>query len=201
MKLGLGAKRILDVFGATGGLLALWPLGILTCVIIRLDSKGAPIIRLERVSLGRVIKIYKFRSMVVDAESMLLDLKDLNERKDGPYFKIKNDPRVTRVGRFLRKYRIDEVPQLINVLLGEMSLVGPRPYKPNEVAQYPTEYTHLPQALSGMTGLSQISGSSSLSFQRTLELDDEYLKNWSLGLDVKILLKTFARIFSDRSAV
>ncbi len=195
------AKRILDVLGAAGGLVALWPLGVLICIIIRLDSKGVPMIRLERVSLGRVIKIYKFRSMVVGAESMLPDLKDLNERKDGPYFKIKNDPRVTTVGRFLRKYRIDEVPQLINVLLGEMSLVGPRPYKPSEVAQYPAEYAHLPRALSGMTGLSQISGSSSLSFQRTLELDDEYLKNWSLGLDVKILLKTFARIFSDRSAV
>jgi len=125
----------------------------------------------------------------------------LNERNDGPFFKMKNDPRVTRVGRILRKYRIDEFPQLINVLKGELSLVGPRPHEPEEVIHYPGEYKHLILAKAGVTGYSQINGASSLPFLKELALDDYYVQNQSPFLDAKIIAKTVLIIFTDPTAV
>ena len=158
-------------------------------------------VKLDRVSEGKIIKVYKFRSMVLGAEKQKKKLLNLNERNDGPFFKIKNDPRVTKVGRFLRKTRIDELPQLINVLRGELSLVGPRPHEPEELFAYPREYRELLTAKTGITGLSQVNGASGLPFLKELEYDKFYLLNQSLWLDIKILLKTIVIFFTDPTGV
>ena len=168
---------------------------------IKLESRGPIIIRLKRVSGGKVIRVYKFRSMIEGAHALKPLLKDINERKDGPFFKIKADPRLTGVGRILRKFRIDELPQFLNVLKGELALVGPRPHEPEEVALYPNEYKHLILAKAGLTGLSQVSGASGLPFLKELELDNHYIRNRSFLLDLKILTKTAAIMFFDPTAV
>jgi len=125
----------------------------------------------------------------------------MNERADGPFFKIKKDPRVTRVGRVLRKFRLDEFPQLLNVLKGELALVGPRPHEPEEVIHYPKEYAHLLLVKAGVTGLSQVNGASSLPFLTELELDSRYLENQSAWLDLVIIAKTISILFFDPTAV
>ena len=148
-----------------------------------------------------MFKLYKFRSMIEGAHDLKKDLLKYNERKDGgPLFKMRNDPRVTRVGRVLRKTRIDEFPQLFNVLKGEMSLVGPRPHEPEEVAQYEKHHKKLLAIKPGMTGMAQIYGSSDLPFEQETKLDTYYIENWSLFLDIKILLRTLALLLRDRSA-
>jgi lipopolysaccharide/colanic/teichoic acid biosynthesis glycosyltransferase len=139
--------------------------------------------------------------MVNNAYLLKKQYKHLNQRNDGPFFKIKNDPRITNVGKFLRKFRLDEFPQLINVLKGELSLVGPRPHEPEEVIFYPANFKHLLVEKAGVTGLSQVSGASSLPFLKELELDNYYIKNQSLKLDIKIIAKTIMIIFFDPSAV
>ena len=128
-------------------------------------------------------------------------LGHLNERLDGPFFKIKKDPRITKVGLFLRKFRLDEFPQLVNVLAGDLSLVGPRPHEPGEVACYPKDYASIALARAGVTGLSQVSGASSLPFMEELKLDRSYLEKRSLLLDAKIIGKTLAILFFDPTAV
>ena len=139
--------------------------------------------------------------MVDGAHDLKKDLLKYNERKDaGPLFKMRNDPRVTRVGRVLRKTRIDEFPQLYNVLKGEMSLVGPRPHEPEEVAQYEKHHKKLLTIKAGMTGMAQIYGSSDLPFEQETKLDTYYIENWSLFLDLKILLRTLTLLLRDRSA-
>lgn len=193
-----------DVFEktiASLGLLASLPLWPIIFAAIKVETKGPVIIKLKRVSGGKIIHVYKFRSMVDGAHVFKPLLKDLNERKGGPFFKIRNDPRLTRVGKLLRKFRIDELPQLINVLKGEMALVGPRPHEPEEVIHYPSEYKHLFLTKAGVTGLSQVSGASSLPFLKELELDSYYVKNRSLWFDLKILGKTLAIILFDPTAV
>ena len=139
--------------------------------------------------------------MITNAHDLKSELLKFNERKDGPLFKMKNDPRITKVGRFLRRYRLDELPQLINVFLGQMSLVGPRPHEPEEVAQYQKHHKRTFFVKPGMTGISQISGSSNLEFEEETKLDLYYIKNWSLGLDFKIIFKTFLKILTDKSAI
>lgn len=134
--------------------------------------------------------MYKFRSMVIDAESQLESLKSLNEVKDGITFKIANDPRMTRLGRILRKTSLDEFPQLFNVLMGDMSLVGPRPPLPKEVALYTPEQKRRLTVMPGCTGLWQVSGRSKTTFQRMVELDLDYIEGWSLCRDFYILIKT-----------
>ena len=191
----------MDVSGALGGLLLIAPLTPFIWLAIKLESRGPVLIRLERVSGGKVIKVYKFRSMIKGAQAMRKELKNLNERKDGPFFKIKNDPRLTKTGKILRKFRLDEFPQLINVLKGELSLVGPRPHEPAEIIFYPQEYKYLILAKSGVTGLSQVSGASGLQFLKELSLDDEYQKKQSFVFDLKIIMKTLKVIFSDPNAV
>jgi len=174
----------------------------LIATAIKLDSRGPIFAKLDRISRGKTIKVYKFRSMKHDTH--LLKYKELwpmNERRGGMFFKIKNDPRLTQVGKILRKLRVDEIPQFINVLKGELSLVGPRPHEPEEVAQYPAEYRHLPEAKAGITGLSQVSGASSLPYLKELELDDYYLKNQSLWLDLKIIFQTITILFTDPTGV
>jgi lipopolysaccharide/colanic/teichoic acid biosynthesis glycosyltransferase len=194
-------RRVLDIIGASIGLLVLAPFVPLIAAAIKLESKGPVIVKLKRVSGGCTIKVHKFRSMYEGAHLMKPALLILNERNDGPFFKIKKDPRVTKVGKILRKFRIDEFPQLINVLKGELALVGPRPHEPEEVIFYPHPYKHLIVAKAGVTGLSQVSGASGLPFLKELELDDHYVKNRSLAMDAKILAKTAAIIFSDPTAV
>ena len=194
-------RRLLDIFGAAIGLLILAPFVPLIAAAIRMESRGPIFVKLDRVSAGKTIKVYKFRSMYNGAHRMKGILTVLNERSDGPFFKIRKDPRVTKVGRLLRKFRIDEFPQLINVLKGELSLVGPRPHEPEEVIFYPHPYKHLLLAKAGITGLSQVSGASGLAFMKELELDDFYVKNRNLALDAKILARTAKIIFSDPTAV
>lgn len=194
-------KRILDIIGSVLGLAVIAPFTPLIALAIKLDSRGPVFVRIERVSAGKTVKVCKFRSMIEGAHAIRPRLADLNERKDGPFFKIKNDPRLTRVGKFIRKFRLDEFPQLWNVLRGELSLVGPRPHEPEEVARYPKEYAHVALAKSGVTGLSQVNGASALPFLKEFELDSYYLKNQSLWMDLKILGKTIAILFFDPTAV
>lgn len=194
-------KRSFDIIGAALGLSLLAPFIPFLYAAIKLDSSGPFLVRLARISNRKQIWIYKFRSMIDGAHEMRPTLAAKNERADGPFFKIKNDPRITSVGRILRKFRIDEFPQLINVLKGEMSLVGPRPHEPEEVVLYPGEHQHLVLAKAGVTGLSQVNGASSLPFRQELELDTHYIRNQSLMLDAKILAKTIKIFFSDPTAV
>ena len=193
--------RLVDIVGSGIGLILMAPFLPLISAVIKIESKGPVIIKLDRVSDGKKIRVYKFRSMYEGAREMKKVLKVLNERTDGPFFKMRKDPRVTKVGRLLRKFRIDEIPQLINVLKGDMALVGPRPHEPEEVVHYPNEYKHLMLAKAGLTGLSQVSGASGLPFLKELELDAYYVKNRSLALDAKILAKTAAIMFFDPTAV
>lgn len=170
-------------------------------ILIKIDSKGPVIVKLARVGEGgRIFYLYKFRSMVENAHQLKKDLLYLSERQ-GPLFKLKNDPRITRVGRFLRRFRIDEVPQIINVFKGEMSLVGPRPHEPEEVQKYLPYQKRLLSIKPGITGLAQISGASDLSFEKEVDLDTYYIENWSLIFDAKILIRTVFKIFFDPSAV
>ncbi|MDD5547746.1 MAG: sugar transferase [Candidatus Pacebacteria bacterium] len=194
-------KRLIDIVGAIAGLLIILPFLPLIALSIKMNSSGPVFVVLDRVSRGKRISIYKFRSMIAGAQKMKNGLINLNERNDGPFFKIKKDPRVTGVGRILRKLKLDEFPQLLNVLTGELSLVGPRPHEPEEILNYPSAFRHLPLAKAGATGLSQVSGASGLPFLKELELDDYYIKNQSIGLDLKILLKTLWILISDPHGV
>lgn len=194
-------KRFLDITGALTGLIISLPLWPLIFIAIKLDSRGPVLVKLARVSGGRTIYVYKFRSMIDGAHALKIRLAHLNERRDGPFFKIKNDPRLTRVGKIIRKFRLDELPQLLNVLKGELALVGPRPHEPEEVVFYPDQHRHLVLARAGITGLSQASGASSLPFLRELELDSYYINNQSFLLDAKIIIKTLAILLFDPTAV
>jgi exopolysaccharide biosynthesis polyprenyl glycosylphosphotransferase len=183
-------KRLLDVGAAVGGIILTAPLWLVTMALIKLDSRGPIFFRQERVGKnGRVFRIFKFRSMVVGADEMMPELAEFNEMA-GPIFKIKKDPRVTRVGKWLRRFSLDELPQLLNVLLGDMSLVGPRPPLPREAARYERWQAKRLAVAQGMTGLWQVSGRNLLTFEEMVRLDIYYIENWSLWLDLKILLKT-----------
>ncbi|MBI2098779.1 MAG: sugar transferase [Candidatus Wildermuthbacteria bacterium] len=186
--------------GAIIGLLVIVPFMPFIAAAIKFDSRGPVLVKLERVSRGKVIGAYKFRSMVEGAHGMKANLMEMNER-DGYFFKMKHDPRVTSVGRVLRRFRLDEVPQLINVLRGELALVGPRPHEPEEVVHYPEEYKKLLLVRSGVTGLSQVNGASSLPFLEELKLDKFYAENISPVMDLKILAKTAAIFLFDPTAV
>ena len=194
-------KRILDIIASVCGLVFILPFTPFIALAIYLESGAPAFVKLDRVSEGRVIKAYKFRSMVQNAAKMKEQLRHLNERKDGPLFKLKNDPRLTKTGKFLRKLRLDEFPQFLKVLKGELSLVGPRPHEPEEMAQYPEEFKKLYYAKGGLTGLSQVMGASLLPFKKELEYDLYYLEHQSIWLDLKILFKTIWIFFSDPTGV
>lgn len=194
-------KKSIDIFGAFLGLFVIAPLVPVIVLAIVVETRGGAIVRLERISEGNVIKVYKFRSMVHDAQDRKAQLLHLNERGDGPFFKIRKDPRVTRVGRIIRKFRIDEFPQLVNVLKGELALVGPRPHEPGEVSQYPDEYKSILLARAGVTGHSQVNGASSLPFVKELELDKYYIERMSPIFDMKVVGKTVSILFFDPTAV
>jgi exopolysaccharide biosynthesis polyprenyl glycosylphosphotransferase len=187
-------KRGIDVVGAVVGLVLGAPLLALIGVAIRLDSPGPIVFRQTRVgTAGKTFEMYKFRSMREGAEAELEQLRELNEA-DGPIFKIRDDPRLTRVGRFLRRTSLDELPQFWNVLRGEMSLVGPRPPLPAEVTRYMEWHKKRLEVRPGMTALWQVSGRSTLSFDEGVLLDIYYIENWSLWLDFKILLRTIPQV-------
>ena len=184
-------KSVVDRSVALVSLLLLGPLLLAVAVMVRLDSAGPAFFRQVRVGMdGSVFTIYKLRSMHADAEQRLAQLAGSNDYGDGPLFKIADDPRVTRIGRWLRRYSIDELPQLLNVLKGDMSLVGPRPPLPNEVSQYATDVRRRLLVKPGVTGLWQISGRSGLSWDESVRLDLHYVESWSLALDAMILWKT-----------
>jgi lipopolysaccharide/colanic/teichoic acid biosynthesis glycosyltransferase len=166
-----------------------------------LDTPGPVFVVLRRVSRNRTFGLIKFRSMVENAEALKPALEQFNERADGPLFKMRHDPRITRVGRVLRKYRIDELPQFVNVFLGDISLVGPRPHQPDEIARYQKHHKKVLAIKAGATGLAQASGSSDLSFEEEVALDTFYIENWSFWMDVRIVAKTAVRLLFDRSAV
>lgn len=194
-------RRLFDIIGAIFGLLFILPFTPFIALAIVLESGRPVTVKLDRVSGGKVIKVYKFRSMVQGAHATKKNLAHLNERSDGPFFKIKEDPRLTKVGKWLRRFRVDEFPQFINVLRGELALVGPRPHEPGEVAQYPSGFKKLYFAKAGLTGLSQVSGASGLPYFKELELDLYYVLHQSLWLDLKILFKTVWIFLSDPTGV
>ncbi|MFA5070220.1 MAG: sugar transferase [Patescibacteria group bacterium] len=194
-------KRTLDFIFSLLFLMVLSPVFLIVALAVKLDSSGPVFVRLERIGeAGRPFILFKFRSMIRNAHEMKKNLIALNERNDGPLFKIKNDPRITRVGRFIRKTSLDELPQLYNVLRGEMSLVGPRPHEPEEVAKYEKHQRKLLAIKPGLTGLAQISGRSDLKFDEEAKLDTYYIENWSLNLDLQIIIKTPLVVFSGKSA-
>jgi exopolysaccharide biosynthesis polyprenyl glycosylphosphotransferase len=188
------AKGAFDRILATLALIAVAPLLLGLAALVRLTSKGPAMFTQTRVGKdGREFTIYKFRTMYTDAEERLAELAAQNEH-DGLLFKIRNDPRVTPVGRVLRRFSLDELPQLLNVFLGQMSLVGPRPPLPSEVAQYPEDLLRRLAVKPGITGLWQVSGRSNLSWEDTVRLDLRYVENWSLTFDLVILLRTATAI-------
>lgn len=194
-------KRVFDILGAVFFLVLFSPLMLITAVAIRLDTRGPVFVKLDRIGYrGRPFKILKFRSMVLNAHAQKKDLLQYNERGDGPLFKMERDPRITRVGRFIRRTSIDELPQFFNVLFGSMSLVGPRPHEPEEVAQYQKHHRRLLSIKPGVTGMAQISGRSDLTFEDEVRLDTFYIEHWTLKLDVRILLKTPWAVISPRKA-
>jgi exopolysaccharide biosynthesis polyprenyl glycosylphosphotransferase len=193
-------KRMVDFAMALALLLVLSPVFLVLALLIKLTSKGPVLYRQTRCGLGgRKFTLYKFRSMQPDADLRREELEALNE-VDGPVFKIKDDPRCTRVGRFMRKFSLDELPQLVNVLKGEMSLVGPRPPLPEEVEKYEPWQRRRLRMPPGLTCLWALEGRSQLSFRRWMELDLEYIANWSFALDWKILLKTIPVVLLGRGA-
>ena len=193
-------KRLIDASVSLAVLIILMPMMVIVAIIIKLTSPGPIFFSQNRVGMNqRQFRLYKFRSMVADAEARKLELQHLNER-DGPAFKIENDPRTTAIGRFIRKLSIDELPQLLNVLSGEMSLVGPRPPLPEEVKRYEWLFRKRLSVKPGITCIWQISGRNSVSFEDWMEMDHEYIENWSLWLDLKILLKTVPAVLFGRGA-
>jgi exopolysaccharide biosynthesis polyprenyl glycosylphosphotransferase len=189
-------KRVIDTTGAVLAMLLGWPIMLALSVAIRVDSRGPIFYRAQRIGRkGRTFTCYKFRTMCVDAEKLKKDLEHKNER-DGILFKIVDDPRVTRVGKFLRKYSLDELPQFYNVLRGDMSMVGPRPPIAAEVEQYDISHLRRLDVLPGMTGLWQVEARQDPSFDSYISLDTAYVENWSLWLDMKILARTVGVVFS-----
>lgn len=196
LDLGLFLKRIMDPVLSAIGLLILWPLMLLIAIAVKLESPGHFIYRSFRVGKsGRTFDCYKFRTMVAGSDSQRENLRRFNQRK-GPLFKIADDPRLTRLGGFLRKYSLDELPQLWNVLKGDMSLVGPRPHPIEDCIQYTSEDCRRLAIKPGVTGLWQILARTHPSFDTCLMLDLAYIENWSLLLDFRILLKTIPAVLA-----
>jgi exopolysaccharide biosynthesis polyprenyl glycosylphosphotransferase len=189
-------KRLLDITLSSLALLAASPVMILILVAVKMDSEGPIFYRAQRIGRkGRTFSCFKFRTMVQNAEKLKADLAHMNER-DSVLFKITNDPRITRVGRMLRKYSLDELPQFYNVLLGDMSLVGPRPPVASEVEQYDLAHLRRLDVLPGITGLWQVEARQDPSFDSYISLDTAYVENWSLWLDLKILARTVGVVVS-----
>jgi exopolysaccharide biosynthesis polyprenyl glycosylphosphotransferase len=193
-------KRLLDIAGSAALLTLLFPFFLIISVLVKLSSPGPVIFKQPRVGRrGRSFMFLKFRSMYMDAEQRLRELGALNEQ-EGPIFKMRNDPRVTPIGRLLRRYSLDELPQLVNVLRGEMSLVGPRPPLPREVAQYGDRDFERLCVTPGISCLWQIAGRSDVSFKDWVEMDRFYIEHMSFWLDLKILLLTIPAVMRGSGA-
>jgi exopolysaccharide biosynthesis polyprenyl glycosylphosphotransferase len=191
---GLVLKRFVDVAGGALALALLAPLLVAISILIKLDSDGPVLYCAKRAGRkGRLFRCYKFRTMVSNADELKEQLRRNNERA-GPFFKMVEDPRITKLGRYLRRYSLDELPQLWNVVKGEMSLVGPRPHPLDDVAEYEIQHLGRLDVTPGITGLWQVTARRDPSFRRGIELDREYIRSWSLGLDLRILLRTFRAV-------
>jgi lipopolysaccharide/colanic/teichoic acid biosynthesis glycosyltransferase len=205
-RLARATKRAIDLGEAALVLIILLPLFLVISVAIWLESPGPILFRQRRLGLGgRSFEILKFRTMVCDAEERLAQLETMNESPDGLLFQVRNDPRITRVGRFLRRTSLDELPQLINVLRGEMSLVGPRPLQLRDCRRLaeldPPLFGRRFSVPPGLTGLAQVSGRRDLDPRRMLELDQRYVESWSLAGDLAILGRTMSAVISGRGAL
>lgn len=196
----LFVKRVIDIIAAVIGLIVLSPILLIVAILIKIDSKGPILFKQQRVGKdGNEFGMYKFRSMVINAEELKDSLEDKNEMS-GPMFKMKNDPRITRVGKFIRKTSIDELPQLINVIKGEMSLVGPRPSLPKEVAQFKPWMKERLTVKPGLTCYWQVSGRNNIPFEEWMKMDIKYIKERSLWVDIKLIFRTFFVLFGDKDA-
>jgi lipopolysaccharide/colanic/teichoic acid biosynthesis glycosyltransferase len=194
-------KRALDVLGSVAMLTVLSPLLLVTAVAVGLTSPGGVFYRQERVGRdGRHFRMIKFRSMVRDAHAMRSLLEDQNRHAPGPIFKIPDDPRVTRVGRVIRRFSIDELPQLMNVIMGDMSLVGPRPPLPEEFDRYDQREMQRVLVRPGLTCIWQVSGRSEVDFDQWIDMDLEYIRTWTLTLDVRLLLKSIPAVIAGHGA-
>ena len=195
-RLPLEIKTILDTYFSLIAMILLLPFLLVIALFIKIDSRGPVLFKQERIGLrGRKFKLYKFRTMVSNAEQILDTLRENNEM-DGPTFKMKNDPRITRLGKFLRKTGIDEFPQLLNVIKGEMSLIGPRPPLESEVRQYKTQYIRRLSVKPGITCIWQIMPQrNDIKFEKWMQMDLNYIDNWSLSLDARLFFKTITTIF------
>ena len=195
-------KRFFDILGSLIGCVFAGIFYLIFGTAIKLESSGPVIFAQERIGKnGRTFRMYKFRSMYQDAEERKQELLEQNEMEGGKMFKIRDDPRITRVGHFIRKYSIDEFPQFVNVLKGDMSLVGTRPPTPDEFHQYDSYHKRRLSMKPGITGMWQVSGRSEIrDFEEVVRLDCEYIDNWSLALDLKILLKTVVQVFRHKGA-
>ena len=195
-----GIKRLIDIAASFSALFVLSPLLVVAALAVRLTSRGPVLFRQQRVGLHcRMFHMLKFRSMVQNAEELKAKLMALNEQS-GPVFKMKSDPRITRVGRFIRKYSIDELPQLVNVLRGDMSLVGPRPPLRTEVAKYEAWQRRRLSVRPGLTCVWQVSGRNQISFEQWMLLDMRYIDHWSLAQDLQLILKTVPVVLTGRGA-
>jgi lipopolysaccharide/colanic/teichoic acid biosynthesis glycosyltransferase len=190
--IGLFLKRVLDVLLSSVALMTLAPLIAAICVAVMFDSPGPIFYCSDRIGKkGRVFRCIKFRTMVADADLRREEVLHMNER-DGVLFKISNDPRITSFGHFLRKYSLDELPQFLNVLRGDMSMVGPRPPIASEVKRYDLSHLRRLDVVPGMTGLWQVQARQDPSFDNYISLDTAYIQNWSIWLDLKILIRTLS---------
>lgn len=199
-RIAIGCKALLDKAGAVVGLLLASPIILLAAIAIKIESRGPVIFKQVRSGInGRSFDLYKFRTMCRDAEKKKSELRELNEMS-GPVFKIRSDPRVTRVGRLLRKYSIDEIPQFVNVLRGDMSLVGPRPPLPSEVSRFEPWQRRKLSVKPGLTCTWQVSGRNQIDFEDWMRLDLQYIDNWSLWQDAKILARTVPTVLRGNGA-
>jgi exopolysaccharide biosynthesis polyprenyl glycosylphosphotransferase len=193
-------KRLFDIVVSASALVLLSPLLFMVAALVKLTSRGPVFFKQQRIGLhGRPFNMLKFRSMVVNADAMKDKLAALNEQR-GPVFKMKNDPRVTTIGRFIRKYSIDELPQIINVLRGEMSIVGPRPPVPKEVVQYEPWQRRRLSVRPGLTCIWQVSGRNQITFDEWMKMDMQYIDHWSLSRDLSLVLKTFPVVMTGKGA-
>lgn len=193
-------KRSLDIIASICGLILLSPVLLMVSILIKVESKGPIFFMQKRIGLnGKEFNMYKFRSMVINAEELKEKLKDKNEMS-GPMFKIKDDPRITKIGKFIRKTSIDELPQLVNVLKGEMSLVGPRPSLPNEVREFEKWMLRRLDVKPGITCYWQVMGRNKIGFEDWMKLDIKYVEERSFWLDIKLIFKTFFVLFGDENA-
>ena len=201
LKISYFTKRFIDIVFSTVFIILFMPIYIVTAICVVVESPGNVIYKQARVGKnGRHFDFYKFRSMVMNADKLKDKLKADNESSDGVIFKMKKDPRITRTGKFIRRFSIDELPQLFNVLIGDMSLVGPRPPVPKEVAEYTLDDRKRLHVTPGITCIWQVTGRSDIPFKEQVELDKQYIKSRSLKNDIIILLKTIPAVITGKGA-